>query len=85
MMYRYLDLKKRKLCKKKDTFGFPHKSINQIKKLIDLGYNVQIVIGHTSIYEIFNCHRILIKFCGLETKKDYLLFESQYLISIHKV
>jgi carbamoyltransferase len=69
-----LRLEEEKIVQKKGYFGFPHESVKQIEKLIDLDSNVQIVIGHTNIYEIFSCHRILIKFCGLEAKKEYFYY-----------
>jgi carbamoyltransferase len=69
-----LRLEEEKIVQRKGYFGFPHESIKQIEKLIDLDSDIQIVVGHTNIYEIFNCHRILVKFCGLEAKKEYFYY-----------
>ena len=69
-----LRLEEEKIVQKKGYFGFPHESIKQIEELIDLNFEVQVVIGHLNIYEVFNCHRILIKFCGLESRTEYLFY-----------
>ena len=44
-----LRLEEEKIVQKKGYFGFPHESIKQIEELIDLNFEVQVVIGHLNI------------------------------------
>ncbi len=67
-------LEEEKLVQEKGFYGFPKQSLELILREIDPNHETQVVIGHKSVSELFNCHRILIKFCGRESYFEYLFF-----------
>jgi carbamoyltransferase len=69
-----LRLEEEKLAQVKGFYGYPKKSIRQILNTVDPHKKTKVVIGHKSIFEVFNCHRILIKFCGLASRFEYFFY-----------
>ncbi len=64
-------LEEEKLSQKKGYYGFPKLSFQYAHKLLDCEDNVNVVIGHDNLREVFQTHRHLIKFCGSEGMAEY--------------
>ena len=69
-----LRLEEEKIAQVKGFYGFPRQSIDYIIQHVDASKNVQVVIGHKAIYEIFQSHRLIVKFCGLASRFEFIFY-----------
>ncbi len=69
-----LRLEEEKLVQRKAFYGFPKTSFHKILERVPKEDFLIVNIGHKRIYEIFQSHRLLIKYCGSEHLYEYLYF-----------
>lgn len=65
-------LEEEKVSQKKGYYGFPRLSFQYVQKLLDYKSDINVIIGHKNLREIFQNHRLVIKFLGSEGITEYL-------------
>jgi carbamoyltransferase len=65
-------LEEEKLSQKKGYYGFPKLSFRYVQELLNRSSSIRVVVGHENLREVFQTHRLLIKFCGSERRTEFL-------------
>jgi carbamoyltransferase len=65
-------IEEEKLSQKKGYYGFPKLSFHYAQKLLNYSNDVNVVIGHKNLREVFQNHRLLIKYCGSEGITEFI-------------
>jgi carbamoyltransferase len=64
-------LEEEKLSQKKGCYGFPKLGFEYVQKFLQNSNKIDVVIGHNNLREVFQSHRLLIKFCGIQKITEY--------------